>query len=77
MTDDVDRASASAREQELRADALRDQARRAGRYVGAKSASTCRDCGEGIPSARQKAAPGCQFCVNCLERLERHGKAGA
>ena len=75
MTDDVDRVSA--REQELLADALRDQARRAGRYVGAESASTCKSCGEGIPSARQKAAPGCQFCVICLERLERRGKVAA
>ena len=75
MTDDVDRASA--RELEIVSDAKRDQARRARRYVGAVTATTCGDCGEGIPLARQLAVPGCQFCVVCLERLERQGKVRA
>ncbi len=77
MTDDVDRASA--REQELLADALRDQARRAGLTgkTAADSALFCVKCGEDIPKKRRHAIPGCQLCVVCKERLERANKGQA
>ncbi len=73
MTDDIDRASD--REAQLRADALRDQARRAG-LTGktvADSAMHCQqhDCGAPIPEARRAALPGCQFCVDCQAKQER------
>lgn len=33
--------------------------------------STCADCGNDIPAARQQASPGCQLCVDCQELEER------
>ena len=73
MTDDVDRASA--REQEMLSDALRDQARRAGLAgkTEADSATYC-ECGEEIPPQRRRAVPGCQQCVACQSRLEKQLK---
>lgn len=71
MTDDIDRAAE--REQQLRDDALRDQARRAG-LAGktvADSATECDDCGEPIAQARRQAVPGVRLCVSCKSRLER------
>ncbi len=71
MTDDIDRAQA--REQQLRADALRDQARRAG-LAGktmADSAMDCQDCGSPIPPARRWAMPGCVRCVQCQDIFEK------
>lgn len=34
------------------------------------SAEYCQDdlCGEPIPPARQKAVPGCQYCVDCAPK---------
>ena len=71
MTDDIDRAQD--REQQLRADALRDQARRAGLAgkTGADSATECIDCGALIPEARRWAVPGCQRCVKCQSIFEQ------
>lgn len=71
MSDDVDRASA--REQEMLSDALRNQARRAGLHgkTPADSAAQCAACDESIPPARQIAVPGCQHCVVCQARRER------
>ena len=71
MTDDIDRAQA--REAEMLADALREQARRAG-LAGktvADSATECADCGEEIPQERRQALPGIQFCVACQARREK------
>ena len=71
MTDLMDRACE--REQELLADALREQALRAG-LAGksmADSAEECEDCGAVIPDARRAAVPGCLLCVSCQERTER------
>lgn len=71
MTDDIDRAQD--REQQLRADALRDQARRAG-LAGktmSDSATECIDCEAQIPEARRWAVPGCQRCVKCETAQER------
>ena len=71
MTDDIDRAQA--RELQLRQDALRDQARRAGLAgkTGADSATECIDCGALIPEARRQAIPGCQRCVKCQTLFEQ------
>lgn len=71
MTDDIDRAQD--REQQLRADALRDQARRAG-LAGktmTDSATECMDCDALIPEARRWAVPGCQRCVKCQTIFEQ------
>lgn len=77
MSDDVDRASA--REQEVRDDALRAQARRAGLagMTVADSAEFCeaRGCGVLIPAARRAAVPGCRLCVVCRGRAELKGRA--
>ena len=75
MTDDVDRASA--REAELLADALSEQARRAGLAgkTAADSAAHCVECGVLIPVARRRVVPGCQLCVVCQARRERGAKA--
>lgn len=64
MSDPVDRAQA--REEELRADALADQALRSaqGRGVG-ESAACCDGCGSAIPEARRTALPGVRLCVDC------------
>lgn len=34
------------------------------------SRSICKECDEPIPSARQKALPGVQFCVRCQSAME-------
>lgn len=55
------------------ADALRNQARRAG-LVGkteADSAECCTVCDGAIQAARRRAVPGCQLCVVCKARSER------
>lgn len=71
MTDIYDRASE--REEEVRADALNEQALRAG-LVGKTvedSAEFCHLCEEPIPEARRVALPGVQTCVECQHELER------
>lgn len=77
MTDDIDRAAQ--REAEMLADALRDQARRAGLAgkTEADSAAECTDCGEEIPTARRRAVPGCQLCVACQWQQEKSKGAKA
>lgn len=64
MSDPVDLAQA--REEELRADALSEQALRAaqGRGTG-ESALCCDGCGGTIPEARRLALPGVRLCVDC------------
>lgn len=73
MTDLFDRATE--REEQDRADALAEQARRAG--LDGKtvddSALVCRVCEEPIPEARRCALPGVQTCVDCQADLERAG----
>lgn len=75
MTDIFDRASE--REAELLGDALAEQARRAG--LSGKtlddSAHHCRVCDDAIPTARRRALPGVQTCVDCQAELERAGGA--
>ncbi len=34
------------------------------------SRSTCAECGEPIPEARQKAVPGVRFCIACQEEVD-------
>ena len=73
LTDDIDRAQA--REAEILADALRDQALRAG-LAGktvADSAQVCqaRGCGKPIPEARRRASPGCKYCLACQAQIEK------
>lgn len=83
MSDSVDRAQA--REEELRADALADQALRSaqGRSVG-ESAVYCDGCGGTIPEARRVALPGVRLCVDCqtdaawlAARRAANGRRGA
>jgi len=73
VTDDIDRACE--REAQIREDALRDQALRAG-LAGKSvndSAEHCVACGEPIPQERRIAVPGCQRCVFC-EAAREHPK---
>lgn len=44
--------------------------RHANRPVKA-SAQFCEDCDDPIPLARQKAAPGCDTCIDCQDLRER------
>lgn len=72
MVDVCDRATA--REEELRADAL-DARRRAQEAIAARpSAQTCERCDEPIPTARQRAVLGVQLCVSCQRAFELHRK---
>lgn len=73
MTDEIDRASA--REAEMLADALRNQARRAGLAgkTAADSAEFCNACGNEISALRRAAVPGCQLCVVCQAKKEQKG----
>ena len=70
MTDHIDRACD--REEQLRADALRDQALRAG-FAGktvSDSATHCMGCDDPIPQACRAAIPGCQRCTACQTLFE-------
>ncbi|MBP6708415.1 MAG: TraR/DksA C4-type zinc finger protein [Candidatus Accumulibacter sp.] len=73
MTDPIDRGCE--REDELRADAIAEQRRRAGLEgkTAADSAKTCEACGGRIPAARRRAVPGVQTCVECQTLIERAG----
>lgn len=73
MTDPIDRGCE--REDELRADAIADQRRRAGLdgKTAADSSETCNACGEPIPEARRQAVPGVQTCIECQTLIERAG----
>ncbi len=67
MTDVFDRAQE--REEQMRQDALAEQARRA-RPVAGDSALVCVTCEESIPEARRQAVPGVQTCIECQTMLE-------
>lgn len=71
MPDDIDRAQA--REEEMRADALAEHARRADGQPSLPSAHHCAICGEDIHPARRLAIPGVQTCIECQRDLEREG----
>ena len=59
-------------EERYRQAALDQQAKQ--NYPQRPSASHCQECGEPIPEARRRAAQGCQYCIECQERIE-HAKA--
>ena len=71
MTDEIDRAAE--RTDELLADALAAQRRRAAKGKGPVSAKECMECGDVIPKARRIAVPGVQRCVLCQAAIERRG----
>ena len=64
---------ASEHEQEMRDDALAEQARRGSFMWPEDEGETllCRICEEFIPEARREALPGVQTCVPCQADLER------
>lgn len=68
MSDDMDRAQA--REEEMRADAIADLARRANEQAGHVSAELCQVCDLPIPAERRIAVPGVQTCLECQADLE-------
>jgi len=68
MSDPTDRATE--REEEMRQDALAEQARRAQMPAG-DSAEFCAVCEQRIPEGRRLALPGVQTCIECQEDLER------
>lgn len=68
VSDDIDRAQE--REEEMRQDALAEQARRAQSDAG-DSAEDCAMCGEPIPEGRRQAVPGVQTCIECQADVER------
>lgn len=80
MTDVFDRASE--REQQMRDEALRAQAKRAGPYIGEAhdwqrlSAKWCagEGCGMRIADERRQAIPGVRFCVECQTMREEQGR---
>lgn len=67
MTDIFDRAQE--REEQMRQDALAEQARRT-QPVAGDSAQVCVTCEEKIPEARRQAVPGVQTCIECQTMLE-------
>lgn len=67
MTDVYDRAQE--REEEMRQDALAEQARRA--LPAGESAKDCAMCGLPIPEGRRLAVPGVQTCIECQGDVER------
>ena len=73
MTQFID--AASERELEIRQDALRDQAIRAGLRGKTidDSAQLCRVCTDPIAEARRRALPGVQTCIVCQIELEYAG----
>lgn len=70
MTDIFDRAQE--REEEMRQDALANQARHA-QLTASESALVCGMCDETIPEARRQAVPGVQTCIECQREIEQAG----
>jgi phage/conjugal plasmid C-4 type zinc finger TraR family protein len=66
MTDIFDRAQE--REEQMRQDALAEQARRA-QPTTSESATHCA-CSRPIPEPRRQAVPGVQTCIECQTLLE-------
>lgn len=69
MTDLFDRAQE--REEEMRADALAELARRADGQARLPHRVFCAVCEEPIPPKRIEAVPGVQTCVECQSDLEK------
>jgi phage/conjugal plasmid C-4 type zinc finger TraR family protein len=68
MADISDKATD--REAELLSDALLEQRLRAAKNKAAQSLPECAECGDDIPTQRQKAVPGVRLCVACQARTE-------
>ncbi len=45
-----------------------------GALPAGESASSCDECGEPIPEARQRALPGVRLCVACQEEQDQQAK---
>ena len=71
MSDPIDRAQA--REQEMRDDALAEQARRGSAWWPEDEGETllCARCDEFIPDGRRTALPGVKTCIECQTDIER------
>ena len=67
--DDVDLAQANQERFERKALAAQLASMPSG-----EAAEECEDCGEPIPEARRKAAPGCTRCIGCQQHFERRLK---
>jgi len=67
MSDIVDRAAEA--EETFRQAALAARERQIPRGA---AAGTCADCGEPIPAARRRAAPGATRCLDCQQWAERY-----
>lgn len=77
MMDEIDLAQEN--DEFYRQQALREHYRRAniGDALPQDAANIlCLDCGEEIGAARMKANPAAVRCVDCQEKIERHGRAG-
>lgn len=61
---------AAEREQQLRDDALAEQARRGQKHHVTASAERCAVCDEPIPEDRRQAVHGVQTCIDCQRELE-------
>lgn len=61
---------ATAREEEMRGDALGEVTRKLAEQASVPSAFECRVCDEPIPQKRRESVPGVQTCVACQEEIE-------
>ena len=57
--------------QETEADYTRFAIEAARSHGNKSTLADCEDCGEPIPEARRKAAPGCTRCLACQQTHER------
>lgn len=74
MTEVIDLATA--REEELREDALQAMRRAREAACNRPSAEICDQCSEPIPHERRLAVPGVRFCIQCQTALEQARKRG-
>lgn len=51
--------------------ALANQLERAKQAAAQESEEFCLECGEEIPEARRNAVPGCKYCIECQEIIDR------
>ena len=61
---------ATAREEEIRGDALGEVTRKLAEQASVPSAFDCCVCAEEIPQKRRESVPGVQTCVACQEEIE-------
>ena len=75
MSDDIDRAQGINEIHQAEALAAHFRNRRT-LPAAAFASTTCEDCGEPIPEARQQASPGCIRCIGCQRGHEMTMKRG-